>query len=120
MKTLILAVSAWLPAMWAGAAPYAIEHVEPLNWWVGMKWSDLQVMVHGERIAELERALAFPGVRIASVQRTDNPNFLFVNLKIGAAARPGEVKLQFKRGKEVVTRYPYRLEARRWHHHPHE
>lgn len=113
MKKWILAISAWLPAMWAGAAPYAIEHVEPLNWWVGMKWSDLQVMVHGEKIAELGPALAYPGVRIAGVERTDNPNFLFVNLKIGPTARPGQVQLQFKRGKEVVTSYPYRLEARR-------
>ena len=113
MKRLILALSAMLPALWAGAAPYDIQHVEPLNWWVGMKWSDLQVMVHGEKIAELEPALTYPGVRIASVERTDNPNFLFVNLKIAAATKPGEFKLQFKRGKEVVTTVPYRLDARR-------
>jgi glycosidase len=113
MKKLVLAVSALLPAMWAGAAPYDIRHVEPMNWWVGMKWSDVQVMVHGDRIAELEPALAYAGVRIASVERTDNPNFLFVNLKIGANARPGEMTLQFRRGNEVVKTVPYRLEARR-------
>lgn len=113
MKKLVLAISAMLPALWAGAAPYAIQHVEPMNWWVGMKSSDLQVMVHGEKIAELEPALAYPGVRIASVERTDNPNFLFVNLKIGATTKPGELELQFKRGKDVVTTVPYRLEARR-------
>ena len=113
MKKLVLAISAMLPALWAGAAPYAIQHVEPMNWWVGMKSSDLQVMVHGEKIAELAPALAYPGVRIASVERTDNPNFLFVNLKIGATTRPGELKLQLKRGKDVVTTVPYRLDARR-------
>ncbi|WP_413673842.1 glycoside hydrolase family 13 protein [Massilia cellulosiltytica] len=113
MKKLVLAISAMLPALWAGAAPYAIQHVEPMNWWVGMKSSDLQVMVHGEKIAELEPALAYPGVRIASVERTDNPNFLFVNLKIGATTKPGELKLQLKRGKDVVTTVPYRLDARR-------
>jgi glycosidase len=113
MKKLVLAISAMLPALWAGAAPYAIQHVEPMNWWVGMKSSDLQVMVHGEKIAELEPALSYPGVRIASVERTDNPNFLFVNLKIGATTKPGELKLQFKRGKDVVTTVPYRLDARR-------
>jgi glycosidase len=113
MKKLVLAISAILPALWANAAPYAIQHVEPMNWWVGMKWSDLQVMVHGEKIAELEPALSYPGVRIAGVERTDNPNFLFVNLKIGATTRPGDIRLQFKRGKDVVTTVPYRLEARR-------
>jgi neopullulanase len=32
MKKLVLAISAMLPALWAGAAPYAIQHVEPMNW----------------------------------------------------------------------------------------
>lgn len=113
MRKIIFAISAWIPAMWAAASPYQIQHVEPMNWWVGMKRTDLQVMVHGEKIAELEPALAYPGVRLAGVDRTDNPNFLFVNLKISKDAKPGELKLQFKRGKEVVVSQPYRLEQRR-------
>ncbi|MGZ3182811.1 MAG: glycoside hydrolase family 13 protein [Telluria sp.] len=111
IKTLLL-LGAWLPAL-AFAAPYEIRHVEPLNWWVGMKRPDLQVMVHGERIAELQPAIAYPGVRLAGVERTDNPNYVFLDLVIGKDARPGEMDFQFKRGKEVVTRYRYRLEARR-------
>jgi glycosidase len=78
-----------------------------------MKRPDLQVMVHGEKIAELEPTLTYPGVRLIGVERTDNPNFLFVKLKISKEAKPGEFKLQFKRGKEVVVSHPYRLEARR-------
>lgn len=113
MYKAVVAISAWLPCMWALAAPYDIQHVEPLNWWTGMKRPELQVMVHGERIAELAPALAYPGVRITGVERTDNPNYLFVNLRIGKDAKPGEFKLQFKRGKEVVASHPYRLEARR-------
>jgi glycosidase len=109
----VLAIAAWLPALFATAAPYQIEHVEPLNWWVGMKRPDLQIMVHGERIAELEPALSYPGVHIAGVDRTDNPNFVFVNLKIAKDAKPGELRLQFRRGKQVVATHPYRLEARR-------
>ena len=113
MRKIVLAISVWIPAMWASASPYQIQHVEPLNWWVGMKRPDLQVMVHGEKIGELEPALSYPGVRVASVERTDNPNYLFVNLKISKDAKPGELKLQFKRGKQVVVSQPYRLEARR-------
>jgi glycosidase len=113
VNKLAFAIAAWLPAAFAGAAPYQIQHVEPLNWWVGMQRPDLQVMVHGERIADLEPALRYPGVRIAGVERTDNPNFVFVNLVIGKDAKPGELKLEFRRGKQIVTTQPYRLEARR-------
>lgn len=113
VQKLVFAIAAYLPAIWACAAPYQIKHVEPMNWWVGMKGPDLQVMVHGEKIAELTPALAYPGVRLASVERTDNPNFLFLNLKIARTARPGQFQFQFKRGKNVVTRQNYRLDARR-------
>jgi glycosidase len=78
-----------------------------------MKRPELQVMVHGERIAELAPTVADPGVRIAGVERTDNPNYLFVNLVIGKSAKPGELTLQFKRGAQVVASHAYRLEARR-------
>lgn len=84
-----------------------------MNWWVGMKRPDLQIMVHGEKIAELAPAVAYPGVRIVGVERTDNPNYLFVNLNIGKGAKPGELDLQFRRGKDVVASHRYRLQARR-------
>ena len=113
MNKFFLAIAAWLPALLAGAAPYQIEHVEPINWWVGMKRTELQVMVHGEKIAQLAPALSYPGVRITGVERTDNPNFLFLNLKIGKEAKAGQLQLQFKRGKDVVSTHPYRLDARR-------
>ncbi|WP_313035960.1 alpha-amylase family glycosyl hydrolase, partial [Massilia alkalitolerans] len=115
MYRCILAIAAILPAAWASAAPYQIQHVEPPNWWAGMKQPGLQLMVHGEKIAELAPALArpYPGVRVTGVERTDNPNYLFVNLAIGKDARPGELQLQFRRGKELVTSHTYRLEPRR-------
>lgn len=115
MLKLVLAIAAFVPAVWAAAAPYAIQHVEPPNWWTGMKHNGLQLMLHGEKIAELAPALAtpYPGVRIAGVERTDNPNYLFVNLAIDKHARPGELQLQFRRGKETLASHRYRLEARR-------
>ncbi|MEH6434673.1 glycoside hydrolase family 13 protein [Massilia sp. DD77] len=112
LKTAFL-ISALTTALWAQAAPYDIQHVEPLNWWTGMKRTELQLMVHGERIAELQPALSYPGVRIVGTERTDNPNFLFVNLKIARSAKPGEFTLRFMRGKEAVVSHPYRLEQRR-------
>lgn len=113
MYKFLIAILVFLPTAWASASPYRIEHVEPLNWWVGMKRADLQLMVHGDKIGETAPSLAYPGVRIVSSERTENPNYLFINLKIGEEARPGELTLQFRRGREVVASHRYRLEARR-------
>ncbi|HZV64691.1 MAG TPA: glycoside hydrolase family 13 protein [Telluria sp.] len=98
---------------WAAATPYQVQHVEPPNWWVGMKHSQLQLMVHGERIAELQPAIAYPGVRILDVERTDNPNYLFINVQVEPGAKPGQFDIALRRGSATVTSVPYRLEARR-------
>ena len=31
-----------------------IERVEPPNWWVGMKTNDLQILVYGKTISDLQ------------------------------------------------------------------
>jgi glycosidase len=113
MRKYPLCLLALVLAVAATAAPYQIKHLEPLNWWVGMKHPELQLMVHGEKIAELTPELAYPGVTLTGVERTNNPNYLFVNLTIAADTAPGSFELRFRRGDQVVTTATYRLEARR-------
>lgn len=109
----------WFPvlslafAVFASAAPYQIQHLEPLNWWVGMKHPELQLMVHGEKISELTPDIDHPGVTLVGTQRTGRANFLFLDLLIAPDAVPGSFEIRFKRGDTVVTRATYRLDARR-------
>jgi len=92
---------------------YEIEHLEPGSWWVGMKNPHLQLMVHGPRIAELTPALRYPGVTLKRSIKTDNPNYLFLDLEIAPSAKPGELVLRFKRDGKIVLSQPYALQARR-------
>jgi len=112
-KSLLAALlAALLPAI-AGAASqnYRIDHMDPPLWWTGMHNSRLQLMVHGPQIADLEPALSYPGVRIASVSRVENRNYLFIDLEIAPEAAPGKLELAFKRGAQSL-RYSYDLLAR--------
>ncbi len=92
----------------AATAP-AIDHLEPPFWWAGMHDKNLQLMVHGERIADLEPALSYPGVRIAAVTRVANRNYLFIDLVVDAGARPGSFDIDFKGARRDKVRYTYRL-----------
>jgi neopullulanase len=94
----------------AASAPAAIDHVDPPFWWTGMHDRHLQLMVHGPAIADLEPAIAYPGVRIAAVTRVANRNYLFIDLDIGPDVKPGDVAIDF-RGAHP-TRHIYRLLAR--------
>jgi glycosidase len=80
-----------------------ISRVEPANWWTGMKNSTLQIMVYGKNIGTLSPSFNYPGVTLKEVAKTDNPNYLFLYLNITATAKPGTLKLQFKKGNEVLT-----------------
>lgn len=112
-KTLLAALLAALLPAAAGAASqnYRIDHMDPPLWWTGMHNSKLQLMVHGPRIADLEPALSYPGVRIASVSRVANRNYLFIDLELTPEAAPGRLELVFKRGAHSL-RYSYDLLAR--------
>jgi glycosidase len=80
----------------------ALERIEPPNWWVGMRHAQLQLMLHGERIAEFTPSLEHPGVRLVSTTRTPNPNYLFIDLQIEPQAAPGTLDLRLRRGATVL------------------
>lgn len=104
-----------LTGLLVAAAPvqaYDIQHLEPGLWWIGMKNPQLQLMVQGERIAELRPELHYPGVKLKRSIKTDNPDYLFLDLEIAPSAKPGELILLFKHGKQVVLSRPYPLLAR--------
>lgn len=95
----------------AGAAPAAIEHMEPPFWWAGMQNKNLQLMVHGKDIGRMQATVDYPGVRLVSTTQVPNANYLFVDLEIGADAQPGQFDIVFS-GPGRSERYAYQLRAR--------
>jgi neopullulanase len=93
-------------------AQTSIQHVEPLNWWVGMQDSNLQLMVHGNDIGETTPAIRYPGVSIEKIHTADSKNYLFLDLRIKKTAQPGAMKIDFTKNGKVVDTYSYTLLAR--------
>ena len=87
-------------------AAIKIDHIEPENWYVGMKNSSLQLMVYGKNIRDSRVSVDYPGVKIDSLVCLDSPNYLFVYLNL-SGAKPGNMVLNID-GKKV--NYP--LKAR--------
>ncbi|MBV8633986.1 MAG: glycoside hydrolase family 13 protein [Burkholderiaceae bacterium] len=112
MKKIIASSLLFLGLLTFGCQAYAvegkIERVEPAFWWVGMKSDKLELMVHGEHIADFAPQLQYPGVHIESVARVENPNYLFIDLRIAADAQAGKFDIVFHKGAETAT-YSYAL-----------
>lgn len=105
MKKILISLALILSSMTMRAAT-KIDHIEPENWYVGMKNSSLQLMVYGKNIRDSRVSVDYPGVKIDSLVRLDSPNYLFVYLNL-SGAKPGNMVLNID-GKKV--NYP--LKAR--------
>ncbi len=97
MKPLITLATTLLMSLSTAAAPgqpTAAPRVEPPNWWVGMRDTSLQLMIHGTGIADAQPALApYPGITLQRSHRATSPNYLFVDLDVAPTAQPGELTL---------------------------
>ncbi|MBB1330861.1 glycoside hydrolase family 13 protein [Pseudoalteromonas sp. SR43-7] len=84
LNTLLLVSACTLPTI-----SYALN-VEPANWWVGMNKNTITIMVHEQNIANEQIKLAkYNGVKLNKVTRTDNPNYVFLNITITDTAKAG-------------------------------
>jgi len=91
-----------------------IERVEPAFWWVGMKNSQLQLLVHGSEICNNTVTIKYPGVRILKVNRACSPNYLFVTLEISPEkAKAGKFEIQLTQNDKPNLSFTYELKNRR-------
>ena len=97
---------------WSSAQKNVISRVEPLNWWVGMTNPNLQIMVYGPNIAANNVSISYTGVELKHVIKTENPNYLFLDLTLAPNTQPGKLPIIFTSGKKTVATYQYDLLAR--------
>ena len=56
-----------------------VDRVEPPFWWSNMNLSYVQIMFYGKNIAQNDVTVS-SGIVIKSVQKTENPNYVFVTI----------------------------------------
>lgn len=81
-----------------------LQRIEPPSWFTGLKDPALQLMVYGEGIASYDVSVDYPGVFITTLVKTENPNYLFINLNVGKDTKPGIMNIRFTKGKNKIER----------------
>lgn len=99
-----------LAAMLCAAVGFAqkVDRVEPLSWWVGMN-TPLQLMLHGEQIADCAVSVEGQGLKIKQIIKTDNPNYLFLDVDVLEA---GDHNITLQKGRKKHT-FAYHIDTRR-------
>ncbi len=72
-----------------------IHRMEPASWWIGMQNPELQLLVHGDKIANYTPSVKHKGVKIVKTHKVENLNYLFIDLKIEKNATAGDVTIDF-------------------------
>jgi glycosidase len=87
-----------------------IDRVEPPFWYEGMNHSNLQILFYGKNITQNQVSVS-SGVTINAVQKTENPNYLFVTIDTKNVAAK-DLIFTFKNGKKTFTKN-YQLKKRK-------
>lgn len=88
-----------------------VERVEPPYWWTGMKNTDLELLVYGDNINQLEPEFS-NGIIIKKVVKVANPNYLFITVDTKGISS-GVAKLFFKKGRKTVSTVDYEFKKRK-------
>lgn len=66
----------------------------PANWWAGMKWNKVQLMLYGDAIGNADNyTINYPGIKVTKVTKAESNNYAFVDITIAPNTKPGIVKI---------------------------
>lgn len=89
-----------------------IDRVEPLNWWVGMQYHNIQLIIHGKNIAAFTPSISYKGIALEKINKVENSNYLFLDLNISSNAKSGTFPIIFKKKGEKDIVFNYELKER--------
>ncbi len=109
MKNLILLI---LLALGSSLYAQKIDRIEPPNWWVGMENNQLELLIYGKDIALFSPSVDNKNILILDIKKTENKNYLFLNLDLSKAVS-GKFNINFsKNGKSNSFSVAYELKER--------
>jgi len=103
MKKILFAFSCLFTAAFCIAQSNDAYKFYPTNWWTGMKMNKIQLMVHGDKVADHFPMIKMgpkgvqlaKGVALTVIERVENPNYIFLDIAIDATAKPGKFTFPF-------------------------
>ena len=81
---------------------FSINKIEPPNWWAGMKWNKVQLMVYGENLEDVSVSIPNSGINVTGTYSSGSNKYLFVDIQIPADLTAGEYEIIFSKRNDVV------------------
>ena len=91
-----------------------IERVEPPFWWTHFKDRTLEIMVYGDKIGDTKKVSVYnrsnkkeKTIQIKSIKKTDNENYLFIEIELDKSIPAGEYKFKLSGKKKNEFKYTF-------------
>ncbi len=114
MNSVFVLLAVWLSHAIASAQQpeTSIRRINPTSWWVGMKNPNLQLLVFGPNAGTLSYSVNYPGIRLLKTHSVENKDYVFLDLNISPATKPGVLQVIGKNGNQTISR-SFELKARK-------
>ncbi len=77
-----------------------INKIEPPNWWTGMKYNNIQLMLYGENLNIDSAFCETDGIRINKISNNENKSYAFMDIEINENASPGNYIIKIINGND--------------------
>lgn len=88
-----------------------INKVEPPNWWVGMQWNTVQLMLYGDELDGITAEVDQEGLKIKAVHTPQNASYAFIDLEVDEGLEPGTYPITIRRNNSSTV-LNYSIEVR--------
>lgn len=91
----------------------AVNRIDPPHWFTGMMYDELQLLLVGEDLVDVEVAVNYPGVSVAKFNElSNNPNYAILYLKLEKTVEPGEIDVRITGKKKAKIKYELKRHSR--------
>jgi hypothetical protein len=79
--------------------------IYPTNWWVGMKWNKVQLLIRGkdDGFNKEKVRINYAGISVTNIYQFENGKYLAVDITITPSAKPGTVNIEFSNNGKTNT-----------------
>ncbi|MFT7234121.1 MAG: glycosidase, partial [Cyclobacteriaceae bacterium] len=81
-------------------------------WWVGMKNTELQLLIHGQDISKAQFKISEKDVTLVKVNVAESPNYVFLDLMISSDALAQVINIEYKMPSSKNQKIKYELRVR--------
>jgi glycosidase len=85
----------------------SINKIEPPNWWVGMKWHRVQLMIYGSGLSNLAAQFDNEKIKVVEIHSINNNSYAFIDIDIPSEIKPDIYQLRIMNpGSDISIDFP--------------